>query len=120
MKCHEKLQGPQVLIPCKLESPQKSLQQKSARAITLTEEKCRDGRELMKTLESKLVPKVMLGPLEVEPADWKKLVEHSKIFCNFDLQATPTAWYDVLFVLLKPPDEEKQSFHPVHWDEAQP
>jgi hypothetical protein len=49
----------------------------------------------------------MLGPLEVDPSDWKKLVEHSKIFCNFDLEPNPTAWFDVLFMLLKPLQKNK-------------
>jgi len=49
----------------------------------------------------------MLGPLEVDPSDWRKLVEHSKIFCNFDDELTFTPWHDVLFVLLKPVHENK-------------
>jgi len=35
----------------------------------------------MRTLASELIPKVKLGPLEVEPEDWKTLVRNVKSFC---------------------------------------
>ena len=55
----------------------------------------------MKTLESKLIPKIKLGPLEVEPEDWRTLVRSVKSFCR-DFEKTvenPNIQYNIAFLI---------------------